>query len=128
MQLNDKARLISVCLVISPLVTSCGRSPRAEVRRRTPEVTASTAVVQRRRLVPTVKAIGTVVTAPGASALLSSVVSARVERVFVAKGDQVRVGDALVSFERSIFDVEVRRAEAALRAATQARDRLQRLT
>ena len=72
-------------------------------------VGAGTAVAVIQAFPQSVRAIGTVTPRPGGYAALAAPAPTRVAHIFVAPGDRVAEGDALVEFERAPFD-EIGRA------------------
>jgi cobalt-zinc-cadmium efflux system membrane fusion protein len=74
-----------------------------------------------------VQAIGTTTPRPGWFAALAAPAPTRVERIFVAPGQRVAVGDSLVAFERGPFDAAAQSAGTALAAAERAYARAIRL-
>ena len=92
-----------------------------------PAVNAKTAVVAKAPFSETLEAIGTVVPRVGHVAVLSAPAPARVARVFVAAGQQVRRAARLVELDQAPFRTSTESAEAALEAAQRAYERAQRL-
>ena len=123
-----RVRLAYLAPAIVLLAGGCRRAPESAEAAAPPEVTASTIVVQPASYTQTISATGTVTPAPGTSASLSAPTAARVAQVYVAEGDRVSAGAPLVAFDRTTFDADHSRAEAAVTVARQARDRAQRLT
>lgn len=93
----------------------------------TPEVVAQTAVAQVRTFPVTVTVLGVVSAAPGHVAELAAPAQGRVLRIYVATGQVVGRGQALVALDPTVFAAEVRRAEVARVTAQQAYDRARRL-
>lgn len=75
----------------------------------------------------TVTALGTVAPRPGSFAAMSAPAPTRVARIFVAAGQAVEQGAALIEFERAPFDAAARSAQAAVTTAQHAHDRAVRL-
>ncbi|GAC1684631.1 MAG: efflux RND transporter periplasmic adaptor subunit [Gemmatimonadaceae bacterium] len=73
-------------------------------------------------------AIGVVAVRPGHVALLSAPAPTRIARVFVALGQHVTKGAALVEFEQAAFQATAQSAEAALAGAERSYERAQRLS
>ena len=90
-------------------------------------VDAETAVARTQAFPQLVQAIGVVAPRPGRFAALAAPGTTRVSRIFVATGQRVRAGDALVEFERAPFDAAARSAAASLANAQRAYDRAVRL-
>lgn len=93
----------------------------------TPEVTAQTALAQVQPLPVTVTALGLVSAAPGHVAELAAPAQARITRIYVATGQAVARGQALVALDPTVFAAEVRRTDVARATAQQAYDRARRL-
>lgn len=93
----------------------------------TPEVVAQTAVAQVRTFPVTVTVLGVVSAAPGHVAELAAPAQGRVLRIYVATGQVVGRGQALVALDPTVFAAEARRAEVARATAQQAYDRARRL-
>ena len=90
-------------------------------------VGAATAIATTQAFPQSVRAIGTVTPRPGRYAALAAPAPTRVARVFVAPGDRVAEGAALVEFERAPFDAAAKSADAALASARHAYARAVRL-
>jgi len=90
-------------------------------------VGAGTAVAMIQAFPQSVRAIGTVTPRPGGYADLAAPAPTRVAHIFVAPGDRVAEGDALVEFERAPFDAAAKSADAALASARHAYARAVRL-
>ncbi|HTH65324.1 MAG TPA: efflux RND transporter periplasmic adaptor subunit [Gemmatimonadales bacterium] len=90
-------------------------------------VDAETAVATTQPFPQLVQAIGVIAPHPGRFAELAAPAPTRISRIFVAVGQRVRAGDALVEFERAPFDAAARSAAAALTSAQRAYDRAVRL-
>lgn len=121
-----RARPLALAMPVWTVLAACARQ-QSDAPASVAEVRAATAVATTSDFTETLGAVGSVVSAPGSAASLSAPSGARVLRVHVAEGDQVRVGQLLVEFEHSIFDAQLARANAALTMTRQARDRAQRL-
>jgi RND family efflux transporter MFP subunit len=121
----SRARLAALVLVL--LAAACGRGGGAGQDRVPAVVGAGTVVAVEQPFAVTVEAIGAVVPRPGTFARLSAPGATRVARVFVAPGDVVKPGTALVEFERAPFEAAAHSAEASLSAAQRAYDRAERL-
>ena len=120
---------LSILLSSSMLGAGCTHSAAGDDQvSKVPEVHAGIETVTVANFTQTFTVTGTVTPARGAAAALSAPTAARVSRVFVAEGERVKVGDALVSFDPTTFDADVNRATAALTAALRARERAERLT
>ena len=74
-----------------------------------------------------VTALGTVAPRPGSYAAMSAPAPTRVARIFVAAGQAVEQGTALIEFERAPFDAAAKSAQAAVTTAQNAHDRAVRL-
>ena len=90
-------------------------------------VDAQTAVARTQPFPQLVQAIGVMAPHPGRFAALAAPGPTRVAQIFVATGQRVREGDALVEFERAPFDAAARSADAGLANAERAFDRAARL-
>ena len=90
-------------------------------------VTASVETVQQQPFDETIDAVGTVRPRIGHVASLAAPAPARIARVFVTVGSQVRAGDPLVEFERAPFEAAATSAESALQVAEHAAERSTRL-
>jgi RND family efflux transporter MFP subunit len=90
-------------------------------------VGAQTAVAVTQPMPQLVGAIGTVTPRPGRFALLAAPAPTRVARIFVAPGQRVRAGEALVELERAPFEAAARSAAAELDNAQRGYDRAVRL-
>ena len=119
---------LSIILPSAVLLAGCTHSASGDEQAKVPEVHASIETVTVGNFAQTFTVSGTVTPARGTSVALSAPAAARVARVFVAEGDRVRVGDALVSFDPTTFDASLSRATAALTMARRARERAERLT
>ncbi|MFQ5417152.1 MAG: efflux RND transporter periplasmic adaptor subunit [Myxococcota bacterium] len=75
----------------------------------------TTARVERRRIERVVVATGTV--EPEREVVVRSRIPGIVEKIFVAEGDEVAVGQPLAQIERDLLESRVREARAALRVA-----------
>jgi RND family efflux transporter MFP subunit len=90
-------------------------------------VNVETAVAVVKPLTTRIAALGTVQARPGHSADISAPSATRVSAVFVAVGDQVRYGQALVQLDKSVATAQRHGAEVAVATATQAFNRTQKL-
>ena len=90
-------------------------------------VGARTAVAAVQPFALTVTALGAIAPRPGSYAAMSAPAPTRVARIFVAAGQAVVKGQALIEFERAPFDAAARSAEAAVAAAQAGNDRAARL-
>jgi RND family efflux transporter MFP subunit len=115
--------LLLLCAV--PLV-AC-RKPGAADEAASHTVGVRTVVAVARSVPQSVSAIGTVTPRPGRFAELSAPAATRVAAIYVAPGQRVARGNALVEFERAPFEAAARSAEAALVVAQAAHDRAVRL-
>jgi macrolide-specific efflux system membrane fusion protein len=84
----------------------------------TPPATLETAPVERRDIGATVLATGVVRPRVGAQVNVGSRASGVVQRLHVTIGDRVRADELLAELDRTAFETQVQRAEAALAAAT----------
>lgn len=91
------------------------------------QVAASVEPVQTREFDESIEAVGTVTPRTGQVASLAAPAPARVSKVFVTAGSNVRAGDPLIEFEHAPFDAAAASAESALRTAEAAAERTQRL-
>jgi RND family efflux transporter MFP subunit len=101
------------------------RHPAAEEA--TPAVTVETAVAVVKPMTTHVDVLGTVDTRPGHSAQISAPETSRVTAVYVAIGDVVRPGQALVQLDPAVFIAKRHEAEVALSTAQLAFNRAERL-
>jgi len=116
------------CVVVA--LSACNRSakePDAGESKAHPTVSATTVVVAPQNFTETLGAIGTVVVRAGHAATLSAPAPGRVGQVFVTSGQSVRAGEPLIELDQAPFQAALQSANAALTAAEQANDRLQRL-
>ncbi len=109
-----RKRWLTILLMAATLVVliGCKGSPAVTL---TPIVTAPPPAAGPGGVEGAVVASGQVVPAQEAEA--SFPVSGRVERVAVARGDEVQPGEALITLETALLEANVRQAEAALAAA-----------
>ncbi len=117
----------ALALLVSSALAACGRAaPAAESGGNAaalPAVRVRTAPVERTTLPVTVSATGTLAPRPGSFVTLSAPSAARITQVFVALGDRVRRGQALVTFDQVPFAAAFGQARVARQAAQQAYDR-----
>ncbi|MEO5798517.1 MAG: efflux RND transporter periplasmic adaptor subunit [Gemmatimonadales bacterium] len=90
-------------------------------------VVAETAVITPQPFAESVEGIGTVVPRIGGFAAIGVPIAARIARVLVSVGQQVKAGEALIELDRTSIDAEAASAEAALVAADAAAARANRL-
>lgn len=115
-------------LLLLTLLTACSDHDDAEGGRPVvAQVSATVEPVQTREFDESIEAVGTVTPRTGQVASLAAPAPARVARVFVTAGSNVRAGDPLIEFEHAPFDAAAASAESALRTAEQAAERTQRL-
>lgn len=116
-----------VALLVIVLLAACGRAPAAEAGGGTagalPAVSVRTAPVERTTLPVTVSATGTLAPRPGSFVTLSAPSPARITQVYVAMGDHVQRGQALVTFDQVPFAAAFRQTQVARQASQQAYDR-----
>lgn len=116
-----------VILGCATLLASCSSASSGEAAPAVATVAATVATVATERFAGAIDAIGVVTVRPGHLASLGAPGSARVSAVRVSVGDRVRAGAVLVELEPAPFNAAVQGANAALLAATTARERAQRL-
>ena len=116
-----------VILGCATLLASCSSASSQEAAPAVATVAATVATVATERFAGVIDAIGVVTVRPGHLASLGAPGSARVSAVRVSVGDRVRAGAVLVELEPAPFNAAVQGANAALLAATTARERAQRL-
>ena len=114
-------------LVFAVVAAACSRHAEGGDAAPPAVVDAETAPAQTQPFPQIVQAIGVIAPHPGRFAELAAPAPTRIARIFVAVGQRVRAGDALVEFERAPFDAAARSAEAALTSAQSAYDRAVRL-
>lgn len=90
-------------------------------------VRAETMTVEAKIFEITLQALGTVQPHPDHAAQLSAPDASRVQRIFVAVGDRVVAGQALIQLDASIWAAKRREAEVALTTSEQAYERAKRL-
>jgi cobalt-zinc-cadmium efflux system membrane fusion protein len=86
-----------------------------------------TVVVAEHPFVETLRATGTAIPRVGHVATLSAPAPTRVLRVFVAVGETVQAGAPLIALDRTAFEAASQSADVALRTASAAYERAQRL-
>lgn len=116
-----------VILGCATLLASCSSASSGEAAPAVATVAATVATVATERFAGAIDAIGVVTVRPGHLASLGAPGSARVSAVRVSVGDRVRAGAVLVELDPAPFNAAVQGANAALLAATTARERAQRL-
>ena len=116
-----------VILGCATLLASCSSASSQEAAPAVATVAATVATVATERFAGAIDAIGVVTVRPGHLASLGAPGSARVSAVRVSVGDRVRAGAVLVELDPAPFNAAVQGANAALLAATTARERAQRL-
>lgn len=116
-----------VLLGCATLLASCSSASSGEATPAVATVAATVATVATERFAGAIDAIGVVTVRPGHLASLGAPGSARVSAVRVSVGDRVRAGAVLVELDPAPFNAAVQGANAALLAATTARERAQRL-
>ena len=116
-----------VLLGCATLLASCSSASSGEAAPAVATVAATVATVATERFAGAIDAIGVVTVRPGHLASLGAPGSARVSAVRVSVGDRVRAGAVLVELDPAPFNAAVQGANAALLAATTARERAQRL-
>jgi RND family efflux transporter MFP subunit len=122
-----KLRAILVAAPLMALAAACHKS-EADDAAGEHAVSVGTAVATARDVPQAITAIGTVTPRPGRFADLSAPAATRVAQVFVAPGQRVAQGTALVEFERAPFEAASRGADLAVAAAQANFDRAQRLS
>ena len=116
--------VLLLALVTVIIVRRRGGVEEAEVA---PLVAADVATAQVKTFTVTLSALGTVEPRPGFSAQIAAPEATRVQRVYVAVGDRVSAGQALVQLDVSVWDAKLRQAEVGLTTAQQAYNRAERL-
>jgi len=115
-------------LLLAAGAAACGRGGApGKGARAAPVVTAETAVAEVKPFPVLLDVLGGVAARPGGVAEIAAPGPSCVVRLYVAPGDVVRPGPALVELDRTVWLAELRRAEAARAAAQQAFDRARRL-
>ena len=114
-------------LLVALVAAACSRHAEGGDAAPPAMVDAETVVARTQPFPQILQAIGGVAPRPGRFAALAAPGPTRVARIFVAPGQRVRAGDALVEFERAPFDAGARSAEATLANAQRAYDRAVRL-
>jgi RND family efflux transporter MFP subunit len=114
-------------LVFAVVAAACSRHAEGGDAAPPAVVDAEIAVATTQPFPQLVQAIGVIAPHPGRFAELAAPAPTRIARIFVAVGQRVRAGDALVEFERAPFDAAARSAAAALTSAQRAYDRAVRL-
>jgi len=125
-----RAALTVMLGVLPGAVVACGKGGEAggeEAGGAAPVVGARIATVTTQPFTETLGAIGNVSPRVGHVASLSAPGAARVARVLVSGGQQVRSGETLVELDQATFRANTESAEAALSAAEKAYERNQRL-
>lgn len=123
-------RATALCVVGAVVLGACHGGARGDTGAASDAqavVGASTAAATVQAFPQVVRAIGTVVPRPERFAELAAPAPTRVARIFVAPGQRVAQGDALVEFERAPFDAAARSAAAVLESASHAYARAVRL-
>lgn len=90
-------------------------------------VAVETAVAVVKPLTERISALGTVEARPGFAAEISAPNASRIMAIYVAEGDVVRPGQALVQLDRSVAIAQQQSAAAAVEMAQRAFNRAQRL-
>jgi membrane fusion protein (multidrug efflux system) len=119
--------MMRLALALAVAVVACGGAQEDEAGATQAVVGAETATATSEAFPQITSAIGMVAPRPGRYAELAAPGPTRVSGVFVAAGQRVRAGEALVEFERAPFDAAAASADAALDAAQQAYARAVRL-
>ena len=116
-------------LALAGVAAACGggSSNGQEVSREPGMLGVSTSVATARPFPHEISAIGTVMPRPDRFAAMAPPGQTRVARIFVAAGQSVANGDALIAFERAPFDAAAQSAAAALSNAERAYARAVRL-
>ena len=109
------------------LLAACSGAASPEAAPAAATVAATIATVTTEHFAGAIDAIGVVTVRPGHLASLGAPGAARVSAVRVSVGDRVRAGAVLVELDPAPFNAAVQGANAALLAATNARERAQRL-
>jgi RND family efflux transporter MFP subunit len=117
---------LALPLLLAALATDCAKK-EGEPEKAKAEVRAEVAAVTAERFSEVTEAVGTVTARVGHVASLAAPAPTRVAKVFIATGAEVKVGDALVEFERAPFEAAATGAEAALQAAERGAERAKRL-
>lgn len=121
---HQSARRLSVLAVA--LCIACGGGEE-EAPEEEGAVPVEVATVTRAPFDETIDVLGTVVAPPDAAAALAAPGPTRVTRINVSLGDRVTRGQVLLELDRTVWQAERTRAQAALTAAREARDRTARL-
>lgn len=119
------AAWVCALVVLTPLVACDGEESSADAAAPAVTVELGRAIV--RDYAVTVTALGSVVSRAGGAARVSAPGESVVTAIHVAPGDIVQSGTPLVDLDRSVWLEQAREADAALAAANEARDRIQRL-
>ncbi len=124
-----KLRTVAAGLATLAVAAACGKKDGGgdQGAAPIPEVAARTEVAQVRTFPVTVSALGLVSAAPGHVAELAAPAQARVTRIYVATGQAVARGQALVALDPTVFAAEVRRTDVARVTAQEAFERARRL-
>lgn len=119
----------AMLLVPSALVilAACGKKDSGGDANVTPVVAVETAPVTTASFIPTVRAVGMVVSSPKGYAELSAPAPSRVARVLVTAGQKVSSGDVLIQLDAAALQAAANGANAARDAAQGAFDRASRL-
>jgi RND family efflux transporter MFP subunit len=121
-------RLSLFGVALAGLAAACGGKGQGEDASGEPGVIGvATSVATVQPFPHVVSAIGTVSARPERFAVLAAPGPTRVARIFVAAGQRVMKGDALIEFERAPFDAAAQSAAAALANAERAYARAVRL-
>lgn len=121
-------RAVRRCVVLAALVAACkGETSSGDAATPQAVVGVQTAVVKKESFTETLGALGTIVPRPGHVAALAAPQPARITRVYVATGQHVTQGEALVELDQTPFRAATQAAEATLAAAEKANERQQRL-
>ena len=115
--------------ILTPLLLALACSRHAEGGDAQPAavVDVDTAVARTQAFPQVVQTIGIVAPHPGRFAELAAPAPTRVAQIFVASGQRVRAGDALVELERAPFEAAAKSADAGLANAQRAFERAARL-
>ncbi len=117
----------SAYTAIALSIVACGKSDPAAEDAALPLVMVKTAIASVEPFTRTLSAIGTVVGRPGHQAALGAPSPTRIARVYVAEGERVGAGQALVEFEQGQFAAAASASRAALAAAQRNQERALRL-
>lgn len=120
-------RHLSLCALVA--LAACHKGDAAAADEAVPAVVGvKTAKAMAGTFVQSVDAVGEVAPRPGSVAELGAPGPTRVSKIFVAPGDRVWPGQALIAFDQTTFAAEAQTAQAAYVNAQHAYERARRLT